>query len=102
MTVDPVPNAFIVNIGDQLQVLSNANYKSVEHRVIVNSEKERVSIALFYNPRGDMLIKPAEELVTEDHPPLYPPTIYDEYRLYMRTRGPRGKSQVESLKSSLQ
>ncbi|KAK4418931.1 putative 2-oxoglutarate-dependent dioxygenase [Sesamum alatum] len=99
ITVDPVPNAFIINIGDQLQVLSNANYKSVEHRVIVNSEKERVSIALFYNPRGDMLIKPADELVTEERPPLYPPTIYDEYRLYMRTRGLRGKSQVESLKS---
>ncbi|KAJ6822705.1 putative 2-oxoglutarate-dependent dioxygenase [Iris pallida] len=27
VTVQPIPNAFIVNIGDQIQVLSNANYK---------------------------------------------------------------------------
>ncbi|XP_023734860.2 jasmonate-induced oxygenase 3 [Lactuca sativa] len=37
VTVKPIPNAFIVNLADQLQVLSNAKYKSVEHRVIVNS-----------------------------------------------------------------
>ncbi|PIN17573.1 Iron/ascorbate family oxidoreductase [Handroanthus impetiginosus] len=56
VTVDPMPNAFIINIGDQLQILSNSKYKSVEHRVIVNSAKERLSLAFFYNPRGDMLI----------------------------------------------
>ncbi|KAK6120258.1 hypothetical protein DH2020_045949 [Rehmannia glutinosa] len=100
VTVKPIPNAFIVNLGDQLQVLSNANYKSVEHRVIVNSEKERVSLALFYNPKGDMVIKPAEQLVTAEQPPLYRPTTYDQYRLYMRMKGPSGKSQVESLKST--
>ncbi|KAL3826117.1 hypothetical protein ACJIZ3_022146 [Penstemon smallii] len=99
ITVNPIPNAFIVNIGDQLQVLSNANYKSVEHRVLVNSAKERVSLAFFYNPGGDMLIKPAEQLVGEEAPPLYPAMTFNEYRLFIRTRGPCGKAQVESLKS---
>ncbi|XP_022882366.1 probable 2-oxoglutarate-dependent dioxygenase At5g05600 [Olea europaea var. sylvestris] len=99
VTVKPLPNAFIVNLGDQLQVLSNANYRSVEHRVIVNAEKERVSLAYFYNPRGDIPIKPAEKLITEDNAPLYPCMTFNEYRLYIRTRGPRGKAQVEFLKS---
>ncbi|XP_027069814.1 probable 2-oxoglutarate-dependent dioxygenase At3g111800 [Coffea eugenioides] len=99
ITVKPVPNAFIVNIGDQIQVLSNARYRSVEHRVIVNSVKERVSLAFFYNPRGDLLIQPAPELVAEDSPALYSPMTYNEYRVFIRTRGPCGKSQVESLKS---
>ncbi|GAA0171745.1 oxygenase [Lithospermum erythrorhizon] len=98
ITVKPAPNAFIVNIGDQIQVISNANYKSVEHRVIVNSEKERVSLAFFYNPKGDIVIKPSDELVGEDRPPLYPNMTFNEYRVYIRTRGPCGKSQVESLK----
>ncbi|KAG6640215.1 jasmonate-induced oxygenase 2-like [Carya illinoinensis] len=98
VTVKPVPNAFIVNIGDQIQVLSNAIYKSVEHRVIVNAVKDRVSLALFYNPKSDLLIQPAEQLVTEDRPALYSPMTFDEYRLYIRTKGPRGKAQVESLK----
>ncbi|KAI3474742.1 hypothetical protein Pfo_029927 [Paulownia fortunei] len=84
---------------DTYRVLSNAIYKSVEHRVIVNSVKERVSLAFFYNPMGDTVIKPAEQLVTEEQPPLYRPTTFNEYRLYMRMKGPRGKSQVESLKS---
>lgn len=32
IAVDPVPSALIVNLGDQLQVLSNGQYKSVLHR----------------------------------------------------------------------
>ncbi|CAK9133842.1 unnamed protein product [Ilex paraguariensis] len=99
ITVKPVPNAFIVNIGDQIQVLSNAAYKSVEHRVIVNSVKERVSLAFFYNPKGDILIEPAKELVTEERPALYPPMTFNAYRALIRTEGPRGKLQIDSLKS---
>ncbi|KAJ0705241.1 putative aminocyclopropanecarboxylate oxidase [Helianthus annuus] len=99
ITVKPARHAIIVNIGDQLQVLSNAIYKSVEHRVIVNPDKERVSLAYFYNPKSDLLIHPAPELVTPETPALYPSMTFDEYRLFIRTRGPQGKSQVESLKS---
>ncbi|MED6130972.1 Jasmonate-induced oxygenase 2 [Stylosanthes scabra] len=99
ITVKPVPNAFIINIGDQIQVMSNAIYKSVEHRVIVNSNKDRVSLAFFYNPKSDLLIEPAKELVTKERPPLYQPMTYDEYRLYIRMNGPCGKAQVESLTS---
>ncbi|XP_076883037.1 jasmonate-induced oxygenase 2-like isoform X2 [Bidens hawaiensis] len=99
ITVKPAHHAIIVNIGDQLQVISNAIYKSVEHRVIANPDKERVSLAYFYNPRSDLLIHPAPELVTPETPALYPAMTFDEYRLFIRTRGPQGKSQVESLKS---
>lgn len=74
-------------------------YKSVEHRVIVNPNLERVSLAFFYNPRGELLIESAKELVTPENPALYPPMTFNEYRLYIRMNGPRGKSQVESLKS---
>ncbi|KAK3406847.1 hypothetical protein EUGRSUZ_K02978 [Eucalyptus grandis] len=97
VTVEPIPNAFIVNLGDQMQVVTNAIYRSVEHRVIVNSAKERVSLAFFYNPKSDLLIQPAEEFVTEDRPALYSPMTYEEYRTYIRTKGPRGKSQLQSL-----
>lgn len=82
-----------------MQVLSNAIYKSVEHRVIVNSDKERVSLAFFYNPKSDIPIAPAKELVTLERPALYQPMTFDEYRLFIRLMGPQGKSHVESLKS---
>ncbi|KAI7741056.1 hypothetical protein M8C21_006935, partial [Ambrosia artemisiifolia] len=99
VTVKPVRHGIIVNIGDQIQVISNAIYKSVEHRVIVNPNRERVSLAYFYNPKSDLLIHPAPELITPEAPSLYPSMTFDEYRLFIRTRGPQGKSQVESLKS---
>lgn len=73
-------------------MLSNAIYKSVEHRVMVNSNKERLSIAFFYNPKGELAIQPAKQLVTEDRPALYAPKTFNEYRVAMRTKGPCGKS----------
>ncbi|KAJ4893343.1 2-oxoglutarate (2OG) and Fe(II)-dependent oxygenase superfamily protein [Raphanus sativus] len=96
ITVNALPNAFVVNLGDQMQILSNSIYKSSEHRVIVNSQKERVSLAFFYNPKSDIPIQPLEQLVSSTNPPLYPPMSYDQYRLFIRTHGPRGKSYVES------
>lgn len=99
VTVKPVPNAFIVNIGDQIEVLSNGNYKSVEHRVVVNSSAERVSLAFFYNPKGDKIIEPATELITPKVPAQYLPMTFNEYRTFIRTRGPCGKTSVESIKS---
>ncbi|KAL0910866.1 hypothetical protein M5K25_018962 [Dendrobium thyrsiflorum] len=99
VTVQPVADAFIINVGDQVQVLSNATYRSVEHRVVVNSKIERLSIAFFYNPRSDLLVGPMPELLSTNSLALYQPMTFDEYRLYMRKNGPRGKSQVESLKA---
>lgn len=99
ITVKPVADAFIVNVGDQIQVLSNAIYKSVEHRVTVNSAEERLSVAFFYNPRGDLPIGPAQELVNPVRPSLYKSTSFNEYRLYMRNEGPCGKSQIETIKA---
>ncbi|XP_073007377.1 jasmonate-induced oxygenase 4-like [Typha latifolia] len=90
-TIYPIPNAFIVNIGDQIQVLTNGNYKSVEHRVIVNSAKERLSLAFFYNPKDDILIEPAQEFVAPNKPPLYKKMAYKDYKLFIRSLGPRGK-----------
>ncbi|KAJ9545331.1 hypothetical protein OSB04_025038 [Centaurea solstitialis] len=99
VTVKPIPNAFIINLADQLEVISNAKYRSVEHRVVVNSNEERVSLAFFYNPRGDILIQPAKQLITNEEPALYPSMTFNEYRTFIRLNGLHGKSQVDSLKS---
>ncbi|XP_052150329.1 jasmonate-induced oxygenase 2-like isoform X1 [Oryza glaberrima] len=97
ITVDPVLDAFIVNIGDQIQVLSNAVYKSVEHRVTVSAAEERLSLAFFYNPRSDLPLAPMPELVAPPaRPALYPPMTFDEYREHIRRRGLSGKAQLQS------
>ncbi|MQL97278.1 hypothetical protein Taro_029967 [Colocasia esculenta] len=100
VTLQPLPDAFIVNVGDQVQVLSNAAYKSVEHRVAVNAAAERMSVAFFYNPKSDLPIGPSPELLSPERPPRYQPMTFDQYRLYIRQKGPRGKSQVDSLLKS--
>ncbi|GLT50651.1 hypothetical protein SLA2020_241220 [Shorea laevis] len=40
--IKPQPNAFVVNIGDIMEVVSNGIYRSIEHREIVNSTRERI------------------------------------------------------------
>jgi 2OG-Fe(II) oxygenase superfamily len=81
------------------QVLSNGVYKSVEHRVMVSSTAERLSMAFFYNPRSDLRLGPIAELVTPDRPPLYQAMTFDEYRVYIRKNGPKGKTQVQLQKT---
>nr|CAB3473214.1 unnamed protein product [Digitaria exilis] len=73
--VAPVPGALLVNVGDLLKVVSNDEYKSMEHRVVSKSTQEaRVSIALFFNPvkhgKSDFF-GPLPELVTAEKPARY-------------------------------
>ncbi|KAI9198199.1 hypothetical protein LWI28_011733 [Acer negundo] len=42
--VKPLPNAFIINIGDALEILSNGTYRSIEHRATITSPVEGGSI----------------------------------------------------------
>ncbi|KAM2879559.1 hypothetical protein FF1_015039 [Malus domestica] len=79
VAVNPIPNTFIVNIGDMMQVISNNRYKSVLHRAVVNCNSERISIPTFYCPSPDAVIGPAEELINYDNPAMYRNFTYAEY-----------------------
>jgi isopenicillin N synthase-like dioxygenase len=83
-----------------MQVLSNASYKSVEHRVTVSAAEDRLSMAFFYNPRSDLPIAPMPELVGPGRPALYPEMTFDEYRVFIRQRGLAGKAQLQSLQAN--
>ncbi|KAJ4827422.1 hypothetical protein Tsubulata_011069 [Turnera subulata] len=71
--VEPTPDAYIINVGDIIQVWSNDAYESVEHRVMVNSERERFSIPFFFHPAHYTDVKPLEELTNELNPAKYRP-----------------------------
>ncbi|CAL9780812.1 unnamed protein product [Musa acuminata subsp. burmannicoides] len=79
IAVEPRPNAFVINIGDQLQALSNARFKSVWHRAVVNSDTERMSVASFLCPCNTAIISPPEKLLAEGSPAVYRSYTYDEY-----------------------
>ncbi|EOX98160.1 2-oxoglutarate and Fe(II)-dependent oxygenase superfamily protein [Theobroma cacao] len=77
--VKPTPDAFIINVGDIIQVWSNETYESVEHRVMVNSERERFSIPFFFNPAHYTIVMPSEELTSEKNPPRYRPYNWGKF-----------------------
>lgn len=66
--ISPLPNAFIINIGDILEIVTNGAYRSIEHRAVVNSEKERLSIATFYSTKLDGQIGPAPSIISAENP----------------------------------
>ncbi|KAK9013430.1 hypothetical protein V6N11_041438 [Hibiscus sabdariffa] len=61
--VEPLHNALVVNIGNQLQIVSNDKLKSAEHRVVTNSRVSRTTAAFFISPSDDCIIEPAKSLV---------------------------------------
>ncbi|KAK2632980.1 hypothetical protein EUGRSUZ_L00788 [Eucalyptus grandis] len=79
VAVNPIHNTFIVNIGDQMQVISNDKYKSVLHRAVVNCNTERISIPTFYCPSPEGLIRPAQGLIDHEHPAVYKSFTWEEY-----------------------
>ncbi|XP_038697198.1 1-aminocyclopropane-1-carboxylate oxidase homolog 1-like [Tripterygium wilfordii] len=89
--VKPVLGALVINVGDILQILTNDEYKSVEHRVLANSYHEpRVSVAAFFNTSNrDDLYGPFEELVSADKPALYQPFVLSDFlkRLFTEELG---------------
>ncbi|EXC31940.1 Hyoscyamine 6-dioxygenase [Morus notabilis] len=83
VVVEPLPHAFIVNIGYILQVISNGKLKGVEHRVVTNSSVPRTTASLFIYPSNDSLIKPAATLAdASNNPPLYRAFQYKDFRSY--------------------
>ncbi|CAM6092946.1 unnamed protein product [Calypogeia fissa] len=71
ISVSPREDAFVINMGDMLQVWTNAKYHSIEHRVVLNENRDRFSFPLFYNPSTTAWIEPFKELVDEQHPKRY-------------------------------
>ncbi|XP_062010560.1 codeine O-demethylase-like [Rosa rugosa] len=66
-----VPHAIVVNLGDQMQIMSNGVFKSPMHRVVTNPERMRLSVALFNEPDPETEISPVEKLIDETRPRVY-------------------------------
>ncbi|XP_061348051.1 1-aminocyclopropane-1-carboxylate oxidase 5 [Gastrolobium bilobum] len=80
--VKPLPNAIVINTGDQIEVLSNGRYKSCWHRVLALTDGNRRSIASFYNPSLKATIYPAPQLVEKENQQVddtYPKFVFGDY-----------------------
>jgi isopenicillin N synthase-like dioxygenase len=71
--VPPLPDAFIVNIGELFAVWTNDLYTPSLHRAINVSGKARVSVPYFVNAQGDTIVQCLETCQGPDNPPLFAP-----------------------------
>ncbi|OMO49378.1 Oxoglutarate/iron-dependent dioxygenase [Corchorus capsularis] len=80
VAVDPLPGSLLVNLGDMAAVWSNGRFHNVKHRVQCKEATTRVSIAAFLLGPKEAAVEPPPELVDLNHPRLYVPLTYEEYR----------------------
>ncbi|KAM1122619.1 hypothetical protein ACFX15_003896 [Malus domestica] len=57
ISVEPISQALVVNIGHQLQIISNGKLKSAEHRAVTSSSHSRTSAAFFTAHSDDCIGK---------------------------------------------
>ncbi|XP_022572568.1 protein SRG1-like isoform X2 [Brassica napus] len=92
VSVKPLPNAFVVNIGDMLEMITNGTYKSIEHRGVVNSEKERLSMATFHNTGTGKEIGSLRSLVKRQKGACFRTVTPEEYFKGLASRELDGKA----------
>ncbi|CAN6208494.1 unnamed protein product [Urochloa humidicola] len=61
----------LVNVGASLEIMSNGIFSGPVHRVVTNSEKERMSLAMFYSTDLEKEVEPIAELLAEEQPARY-------------------------------
>ncbi|KAG6428121.1 hypothetical protein SASPL_112370 [Salvia splendens] len=98
ISVQPIPNALVINIGDTIEVLTNGRYKSVEHKAVTHKEKDRLSIVTFYAPSYDIELGPMQEFVDENNPCKYRTYNHGEYSKHYVTNKLQGKKRLEFAK----
>lgn len=54
------PNSFVCNVGDMLERVTRGRYISALHRVRSSSNRDRLSMALFFDPGFDASLAPIE------------------------------------------
>ncbi|KAJ7513448.1 hypothetical protein O6H91_08G018200 [Diphasiastrum complanatum] len=96
--VKPLANAFVINVADQLEVLSNGIYKSVDHRAIRRiGDVARISVATFCNPTREAKIGPIAEL-TKMNPPLYKEYLFSDFLHHFFSMYYDGKACLDNFK----
>ncbi|KAF7025155.1 hypothetical protein CFC21_037383 [Triticum aestivum] len=97
LPVTPLPGALIVNVGDVIEVLTNGKYKSVEHRAVVNTREERMSMATFHNGNFGTTYGPLKEVVGEEEP-RYRNVSVEEYTKLVFSSKLDGKNIMDAMK----
>ncbi len=87
LSAPPIPDTFVINLGDLMARWTNGIYNSNMHRVKNNvGGGDRYSLPFFYSPSNDALIEPIPSCVSPDHPRRFPPCTCAEHMSEMFRR----------------
>ncbi|CAL5037112.1 unnamed protein product [Urochloa decumbens] len=92
------PHTLLVNLGDSMEIMNNGIFKSPVHRVLTNTEQERISVAMFYNVEGQKMLEPAVGLLDENRPARYMKIKASDFFVGIREHISKGKRFIETLK----
>ncbi|KAE8661236.1 putative ubiquitin [Hibiscus syriacus] len=99
--VNPLPGALIINIADLMQIFSNDEYNSIQHRVLANScEEPRISVVEFLSigKWEETEYGPLPELVSAEKPLRYRRFTEDEFHDNFYSKALDSKSFIDKLK----
>ncbi|XVF64843.1 hypothetical protein PTKIN_Ptkin09bG0199100 [Pterospermum kingtungense] len=97
--INPLPNSFLVNTGDHMEILTNGKYKSVVHRAVVNNKATRISIGTAHGPPLDTIVSPAPVLVADcAGGQAYIGIKYRDYLELQQSKCLKGKSCLDNLR----
>ncbi|CRK11171.1 hypothetical protein BN1723_009305 [Verticillium longisporum] len=71
--VPPIPDTFVVNIGDFLMRLSNDRFQSTVHRVFNHAPEDRISMPFFFGFNFNETCSVLPSCTDEKNPPKYEP-----------------------------
>lgn len=79
-SVEPLDGAFVINIGDMVQVWSNDLYPAPIHRVLAMQRADRISLPFFHNPAYRAVVEPLASQIRADRPARYRPILWGDFR----------------------
>ncbi|KUJ07077.1 putative gibberellin 20 oxidase [Mollisia scopiformis] len=91
--VTPIQGAYVVNIGDLMQIWTNNRYKSTMHRVISPlSEHDRYSSAFFNDGALDTIVECISTCLGPGEKPMYAPIRVEDHciKRYQQSYGAGG------------
>nr|QEM23327.1 flavonol synthase [Colobanthus quitensis] len=75
-----IPNALIIHIGDQMEIMSNGKYKAMLHRTTVDKERTRMSWPVFLEPPSEHEVGPIAKLINDKNPAKYKKKKYSDFK----------------------